>query len=199
MSRKVSTKRLSSGKYVDLANLTVDDIDIKDISRSLNYIYRFTGHFKDKEPLTVAQHLRLAAYLSRIVFPNDKVTEFDVVLHDMPEAYTGDIATPLKYLFGGEFKEYEHGVEKVVYDKLWTISTSFTHEIYEQRKICDLLALDIERRNIWSSANGKEQWPTIPLEGIFSVKEKKEIFDKIQKDRFVDIEDMYNQILKENQ
>jgi hypothetical protein len=197
MARKVTTKRLSSGKYVDLQNLTVEDVDIKDISQSLNYIYRFTGHYKSKPPLTVAQHTRLAVYLSTIVFPNDLTVKFDVLLHDFPEYITGDIATPLKYIFGPQFKDYEHGIEKIVYEALWKIDTPFTHEIYEQRKICDLLALDIERRNIWADPSGKEQWPEIPMESLFSVKEKKEVFDKIQNDRFVDIEKMYKDILKE--
>jgi hypothetical protein len=143
MARKVTTKRLSSGKYVDLQNLTVEDVDIKDISQSLNYIYRFTGHYKSKPPLTVAQHTRLAVYLSTIVFPNDLTVKFDVLLHDFPEYITGDIATPLKYIFGPQFKDYEHGIEKIVYEALWKIDTPFTHEIYEQRKICDLLALNV--------------------------------------------------------
>lgn len=197
MSRAVTTKRLSSGKYVNLAKLGVHDIDIKDISQSLNYIYRFTGHFKDKEPLTVAQHTRLAVHLSKIVFPNDKTVELDVTLHDFAEAYTGDIATPLKYIFGPDFKTFEQNVEEIIYKKLWVGDIPFSHEIYEQRKICDLLALDIERRNIWASQLGKEQWPPIPFEGLFSVKEKQNIFDTIQKDRFVDIEAMYLKIKKE--
>lgn len=197
MKRIASSKRLSTGKYVDLSNLSVDDINIKDISRSLNYIYRFTGHWKDKEPLTVAQHTRLAVHLSRIIFPNDKVVELDVTIHDFPEAYTGDIATPLKKLFGTQFKDYEYEIEKVVYDKFWVADVEHSKEIYESRKICDLLALDIERRNIWSSPQGKDHWPDIPMEGIFSSKEKKELFDMIQKDRFVDLEGMYTRIAME--
>lgn len=191
----ITTKRLSSGRYVDLGNLKTEDINIKDINTSLNYIYRFTGHSKDKEPLTVAQHTQLAVFLSRRLFPDDLVTEFDVTIHDFPEAYTGDIATPLKQLFGKEYKQYEEDIEAVVYAKLWTPVTAFNHEIYEKRKVCDLLALDIERRNIWNSNYGKNEWPEIPFEGIFSSKEKKELFDTIQKNRFVDLESMYNRIV----
>lgn len=190
----ITTKRLSSGKYVDLGNLKVEDINIKDINTSLNYIYRFTGHSKDKEPLTVAQHTQLAVFLSRKLFPDDLITEFDVTIHDFPEAYTGDIATPLKQLFGKEYKQYEEDIEAVVYAKLWTPVTAFTHEIYEKRKVCDLLALDIERRNIWSSNQGKSEWPDIQFEGMFSSKEKRELFDNIQQDRFVNLENMYNDI-----
>lgn len=190
----VATKRLSSGVYVDLANLTPDDIDIKDINTSLNYIYRFTGHFKDKEPLTVAQHTKLAVQVARIIFPDDLVIEFDVTIHDFAESYTGDIATPLKKLFGSQFKDYEKQIEEVVYEKLWTIEQPFSKEIYERRKICDLLALDIERRNIWSSPVGKAQWPEIPMERVFSTKEKNKMFDEIQSERFVDLEQMYNEI-----
>ena len=196
MKRTASSKRLSLGKYVNLSELTKDDIDIADISRSLNYIYRFTGHWKDKEPLTVAQHTRLAVHLSGILFPDDALIKLDVTIHDFAEAYTGDVATPLKKLFGIGFKDYEKAIEDVVYEKLWVASSPHTKEIYEARKICDLLALDIERRNLWSSQTGKDNWPDIPHEGLFSVKEKKDIFDTIAKERYVDIEAMYYDAIK---
>jgi len=198
MTRNVHTKRLSSGKYIDLGNLTTDDIDLNDINRALNYIYRFTGHFKDKEPLTVAQHLKLSDRIRSMIYPDDYVLELDVKIHDFPEAYTGDIATPLKYLFGPQFKDYEHGVERVVYDKLWVINTPFTYEIYENRKVCDLLALDIERRNIWADQKGKDQWPAIPLPTLFSQKERKELFDWAQSERHVNLIRMYDEAIEKN-
>lgn len=194
MSRNLHTKRLSSGKYVDLSNLSKDDIDIDDIARALNYIYRFTGHWKDNEPLTVAQHTKLVIHLSKILFPGDVLVEFDCVLHDFAEAYTGDIATPLKKLFGPQFKEYENTVEDTIYEALWVGSVPHSKDLYENRKICDLLALDIERRSIWIDPKGKDHWPNIPMDSILTVKEKKALYLWAKEQRIIDITSMYNDV-----
>lgn len=196
MTHIVSTKRLSSGKYIDLAKLKTWDINIDDINRSLNYIYRFTGHFKDSEPLTVAQHTKLVVHIGKMIFPNDQLVELDCTIHDFPEAYTGDIATPLKKLFGTQFKDYEAEIEDTVYAKLYTpiAKVELTKEVYEQRKVCDLLALDIERRSIWLDPKGKDHWPDIPMEGIMSVKEKQKLYNWAREERMVDLVKMYNDI-----
>lgn len=201
MSRNLATKRLSSGKYVDLSSLSVDDIDINDISKALNYIYRFTGHWKDNEPLTVAQHTKLVAHLSKIIFPGDLAVELDCTMHDFAEAYTGDIATPLKRIFGPQFKEYEDKVEDTIYEKLWVGPVPHSKEIYESRKVCDLLALDIERRAIWKDVRGKENWPNIPMDTLMTAKEKAQLYNWAKESQ-VDIVDMYTvittKIKKEN-
>ena len=191
-------KRVSSGVYLDLANLSPLDISLVDINTSLNYLYRFTGHYKDKAPLTVAQHLKLAHRLAETLFPDDYVVQFDTAIHDFPESYTGDIATPLKKLFGEGYKAYEDNVEHTVYSALWCIWPKFTREVYDQRKICDLLALDIERRSMWRDQQGKDHWPNIPMEGIFSVKEKQKIFDEIQSERLIDLIDLYDWMVEKN-
>lgn len=187
-------KRVSSGKYVDLSNLAVEDIDLGDINNSLNFLYRFTGHFKDVEPLTVAQHTWLVMDICRHLFPGDKATEFDCLLHDMPEAYYGDIATPLKRLFGDAYKNYTSSVDKVVYEKLWKLEEPFSDDIKEKRKVCDLLSLDIERRTMWSSPRGKDLWPEVPqgLEG-FTQEKKRQWFMKAKERQKIDLVKLYEQ------
>lgn len=201
MTHIVSTKRLSSGKYVDLSNLSIDDVDINDISRSLNYIYRFTGHWKDNEPLTVAEHTLLVIEICTKLFPEDLETRLDCVIHDFAESYTGDVATPLKRLFGQAFKDYEGAIEDIIYAKFYTpvIGHDLTKETYEKRKICDLLALDIERRAMWADQKGKHHWPEIPMEATFKKDEKNSIYRSI-KDRSsftngVDIKLMYDVVV----
>lgn len=187
-------KRVSSGRYLDLANLSPDDIDLSDINNSLNYLYRFTGHFKDKPPLTVAQHTKLCILLAQELFPEEREVHFDCLLHDMPEAYYGDIATPLKRLFGDAYKEYTNRVDNAVYSKLWKLETPFNEEIYHKRKICDLMALDIERRAMWNDQRGKNLWPSIPNEKFLSQKEKLELFEEVQSVRLVDLKDIYERL-----
>lgn len=197
MPEYVATKRVSSGKYVDLNALTESDIDVKDIDKALNHIYRFTGHYKDKEPLTVAQHTRLVLELCDRIFPNELDVKLDCIIHDWAEAYTGDIATPLKRLFGKQFNDYEQKIEEAIYRKYWYHSTPFDEEIKHKRKVCDLLSLDIERRSMWNSQLGKAHWPSIPMESILPLKEKSALFDKVQSDRWYSIEDTYNEAKQE--
>lgn len=204
MTHIVSTKRLSSGKYVDLAQLNKHDVDIDDINRSLNYIYRFTGHWKDNPPLTVAQHTKLVHRLAIELFPDDLETELDCVVHDFPETFTGDIATPLKKLFGSQFKDYEGKIEDTVYAKLYdpVVGHKLTKEVYQQRKICDLLALDIERRAIWLDQTGKAHWPDIPKESFATMKEKRTYYEWAIATRDVNLRELYygvvNKIYAEN-
>lgn len=190
-------KRISSGKYIDLGNFTVDDVDLSDINDSLNYLYRFTGHHKDRPPLTVAQHTKLTMQIAVYFFPDEKEVEFDCLLHDMPEAYYGDIATPLKKLFGEAYKDYTSSIDSSVYGKLWKIPVEFSEEIYNKRKICDLISLDIERRSMWVSQYGKDKWPTIPKESFMTIKEKQTLFDEIQSTRFVNLTKEYERLINE--
>jgi len=185
------TKRVSSGRYIDLANLKPKDVDIQDIDKSLNLIYRFTGHYKNRKPLTVAQHTLLTTIICDEVFPDEPNVYHDCTIHDFPETYTGDIATPLKRIFGPTFKTYEEEIEDAVYAKLWAGSVPFSEEIKYKRKVCDLLALDIERRAMWDDQRGKELWPAVPKH-TWSVSEKIEMFETIQDAGDVDLVKLYN-------
>lgn len=198
MQNLTAPKRVSSGKYLDLAALTKDDIELSDINHSLNLIYRFTGHYKNKKPLTVAQHTKLVLMMATKVFPGERAVFFDCLIHDFPEAYTGDIATPLKRLFGEAYKAYEKGVEDVVYEKLWIIDEPFTEEVYQKRKVCDLLSLDIERRAMWIDQTGKSLWPNIPNEGLISLKDKQALFETVQNEGDVDLEKLYWDTVNDN-
>lgn len=191
-------KRVSSGRYVDLNALSVDDIDINDINTALNYLYRFTGHHKDVEPLTVAQHTKLTIILTEHLYPGDVALKFDCLLHDMPEAYYGDVATPLKNKFGNTYKDYVRTIDAVVYKKLWLLEESpslVDEELYKKRKICDGISLDIERRIMWKDQRGKDLWPEV--DSPFSMKENKKFYDEASSSRFFNLSDAYTQQLNE--
>lgn len=192
----ISPKRMSSGKYIDLAKLTHDDVDIEDITKSLNYIYRFTGHWKDVPPLTVAQHTLLTMRLSKIFFPDERVVEFDCLLHDMPECYYGDIATPMKRILKKEYKEFTTHVDNVVYDVLWGLTEEFTPEVESKRKLCDLMALDIERRVMWKDQRGKELWPEEP-KNSFKMSDKIAMFEDVASIKWVPLDDLYVEMIND--
>lgn len=80
-----------SGRIINLANVTSDDIDIEDIAHALHNINRFNGH--TSKPYSVLSHSLCAAAL----MPEGK--KMEGLLHDAAEAYIGDIITPIKELF----------------------------------------------------------------------------------------------------
>lgn len=184
-------KRMSSGGYIDLADFTADDVSIDDIEKSLNLIYRFTGHYKDKKPLTVAQHTLLVMKMAEMVFPDEKDVMLDCLLHDMPEAYYGDVATPWKKLLGENLKKAQDTIDEEVYKALWHLPEPFTEEVYTKRKVCDLLALDIERRNIWKSQKGKDLWPETPNVLDLKLQDKEELFDFYQGKDYVPLKELW--------
>lgn len=78
-----------TGRMIDPLNPRAEDIDIKDIAHALSNICRFTGHCE--EFYSVADHsLRVSNECPRI----DALWG---LLHDAPEAYLGDMASPTKH------------------------------------------------------------------------------------------------------
>lgn len=82
-----------TGRIVDLARPSVDVVSLVDIAHALARINRFTGH--GERGFSVAQHSILVSYLAP---PECRAWS---LLHDSPEAYTGDISAPLKALLAG--------------------------------------------------------------------------------------------------
>lgn len=186
-------KRVSSGRYIDLANLSHEDIDIQDISTSLNQIVRFTGHYKDRPPLTVAQHTLLCVKVCEKLFPNEKKIKRAVIIHDFPEAYYGDVITQIKRGLGDSFENLVRPIDEIVLNKYWPYpDIGFdSEEIKRPVKICDYISLDIERRSMWESQYGKDKWPTIPTFDM-TVNMKQNLFDVVQKQEYVDLEKLLN-------
>jgi hypothetical protein len=82
-----TTMQTYTGKLIDLANFSEEDVRLPDISHALSLISRFTGH--SKCPYSVAQH---SVMVSRLTLPENALWG---LLHDASEAYLGDVATPL--------------------------------------------------------------------------------------------------------
>lgn len=106
-------KSMASGRIVDLSNPTEHDIDFRDVAEALAKLCRFTG--ATNAHYSVAQHSVLVA---QICPPHLSAY---ALLHDAHEAYTGDIATPMKRLINYE-------AEKRVIE---TIEARFDAAIYK--------------------------------------------------------------------
>ncbi len=193
-------KRMSSGRYIDLAKLRFDDVDLKDIDTALNYTYRFGGHHKDRPPLTVAQHTLLCVRLAEDLYQDhpdlDRIL-VATVMHDFGEAYYGDITTGLKLLLGQEFKDLMSHIDRYINLKLWPYPESEPASyIKDAVKVVDLLSLDIERRSMWNSQLGKDKWPPVPKVVGLPLDSKVKVFGDIALQGYVSMVDLYNKVLE---
>jgi len=111
-SKKSSGIFTFSGNIIDPLNPRPEDIDIRDIAGSLCKMTRFTGHTKDFEVYSVAQHSVLASEYCEM-YPAEGL------LHDAAEAYLADLARPIKAYKGlGEaYKEVEAPLEMAIAEK----------------------------------------------------------------------------------
>ena len=180
-------KRLSSGKYVDIGNLQDDDVAIEDVDASLNHIYRFTGHHKDNKPLTVAQHSLLCCYLGQMLEPDEYELHLALFTHDFAESIIGDVATPVKRAMGQSWLDFAVPIERIFEKKFF--GRLVDKEMHDRVKLYDAMALDIERRVMWSSQYGKDKWPMVPL-NYGTMEDKRIIFNQVS-DFEVDISNMW--------
>lgn len=85
--------------------------DINVIAKALSHINRYTGHVGT---YSVAQHCVLVA-------SNIDTMNLSALLHDAPEAYIGDVASPLKSMLP-EYKKIEQFYHDVI-DKYYGVTT----------------------------------------------------------------------------
>ena len=123
-----------SGIAFDLLNPKPEMILIEDIVHSLSLINRFNG--AAKFPYSVAQH---SLYVAGLLPPELKLQG---LLHDAPEAYVGDMVSPLKKIMT-EYKEVEAGIAGVVAE-VFGLSRPAPPEV----KKADLAVLSAEREQV---------------------------------------------------
>ncbi len=90
-----------TGKQFLYDEVTPDVIDIRDIAHSLSQLCRYTGH--TNLFYSVAQHSLLVSEK----MPGGPAAKLVGLLHDAAEAYTGDLASPLKKWMRNQEKEWE--------------------------------------------------------------------------------------------
>jgi hypothetical protein len=88
----------------------VDEVDIRDIGHHLSMVNRYTGG--SPFPVSVAQH---SVWVSEQF--NDLDMQLAGLLHDAPEAYINDLASPVKHnpkLLA--YRETDDAISKVVFE-----------------------------------------------------------------------------------
>ena len=129
-----------SGIAFDLLNPQPEMILLEDIIHSLSLINRFNG--AAKFPYSVAQHSLYVAGL----LPDE--LKLHGLLHDAPEAYVGDMVSPLKKIMS-QYKEVEANISRVVAN-VFGLSYPAPAEV----KKADLAVLSAEREQVLNPSYG---------------------------------------------
>lgn len=156
----IDTKiRISKNELVDLGNFKPEDVDLESISRSLNNIKRFTGHYAFSRPLSVAQHTYLCTMIADRLYRKDYGVKLMCIIHDFPEAYYGDLSSPLKRFLGDVYREKIKEIDRTVYETLWKhaeyrepnwVDTDY-NDYKDQCKMCDHISLRIEQNMLFGT------------------------------------------------
>jgi 5'-deoxynucleotidase YfbR-like HD superfamily hydrolase len=124
-------------------------------------IVRFTGHAM--RPYSVAEHQLLCARIA-CAAGETALVQLLCLTHDLHEAYTGDIATPIKQILGPAWEQFEHDQAQRVRRHLGLATAFTTHRA--QVKLYDLIALATERRDLlrWENYTS-DPWPILDTPG----------------------------------
>lgn len=128
-----------------------EDVCIEDIAHALSLKCRYTGHCRYF--YSVAQHSLYVAKLVDKVGPHQFT--LTALLHDAAEAYTADIARPVKK-FITQFAEIEARLEAVIAERFGLIFP-FPPSVKE----ADNMMLAIERRDLMP--NPPRPWKTFGI------------------------------------
>lgn len=125
-----------TGIKFNLTSPTADMIDIVDIAHALSQQCRFTGH--TKHFFSVAEHCINCAAQA-----DDPQHAMALLLHDAPEAYIGDVNSPLKALIADLYRPIDERVATVIYEKF---GADRSPEMRARIRVVDLRMLETERR-----------------------------------------------------
>ena len=141
---------LPSGAHFSLIDPDPAQIDIKDIASTLAKMCRFgarCGRF-----YSVAEHSFRCAFVGHMDgLP--KEARFALLMHDAAEAYTGDVASPLKRMIGELYGPIEARVAAAVSRRFEIDFDKWTDEIHEIDKAVVLA----ERKALYPDY--PEKWP----------------------------------------
>lgn len=127
-----------TGRAVDLVRPRPEDICLEDIAHALAHQCRYTGHAK--RFFSVAEHSVLCA--DQIYHETGiRSLAWSGLMHDAHEAYTGDVASPIKACLGDAWRSFESRLERAVSARYGVFQT---HET----RLADLRALHTEREQV---------------------------------------------------
>lgn len=191
----IDTKiRISKNALVDLSDFGPEDVDLFSISRSLNNLKRFCGHYAYSPPLTVAQHTYLTMWIADKLYPNELGPRLMCLLHDMPEAYYGDLSSPLKRFLGDLYREKIKEIDRTVYQTLWnhvmygneTVHHTNYSDFEVECKRCDHMSLRIEQNMLFGTTPPEDY-----VQEFMQKYDTKAMFNKVLNYENVDLKYIY--------
>ena len=164
MSQIIDMPAIFAGdRYVYFDRLDEPDAfpGIELTAHALGQVNRFGGH--TKRLYSVAEHSLLVTALAVKKYGDDldgqEITELALacLMHDVHEAFIGDVPTPVKEILGDAWYALESRIERAVRAHFGVQVASETWR--EQVKQCDLIALATERAYLMPQAEG--EWPAL--------------------------------------
>jgi 5'-deoxynucleotidase YfbR-like HD superfamily hydrolase len=160
-----------SGKAFDLAETTIESINIVDIAHSLSMQCRFNGHVR--EFYSVAEHsVRVSVAVEHAAAGQHDSIELALwgLMHDASEAYVGDLVLPLKSALrcsasGQHASEYDRHEKRVQQ----MICAKFGLPLVEPEivKRMDKVLLLTEKRDLLGS--GEREWNDLGIAPLRNV------------------------------
>ncbi len=136
-------------------------ITIEEIAHALAQINRLNGHAC--RPYSVAEHSMLVSDIARAEGASP-VQRLAALLHDAHDAYTGDVASPIKWALGQAWADFEHAQEAAVHTALGVRSAMVAHRTSIKR--WDLIALATERECLLPYEGATSTpWPILDTPG----------------------------------
>jgi 5'-deoxynucleotidase YfbR-like HD superfamily hydrolase len=126
--------RTYTGKYIDVFDMNIEDIDIIDIAHSLSLSSRWNGH--TKEHYSIAEHSIWMANNA-----NTLEEKMECLIHDATEAYIVDVPSPIKRRLP-QYIEVEEKLNKIICEK-FNIKYPFSKKLKE----LDRKSLEFEWNN----------------------------------------------------
>lgn len=134
---------------------------IEEIAHALAQINRFTGH--TKRPYSVAEHSLLVWSIAANEGASP-MAQLAALLHDAHEAFTGDVASPVKWAIGEPWEVLEQSQAIGVHSALGVRSAMVAHHASVKR--WDLIALATERRDLTRyDPDTNMSWPILDTPG----------------------------------
>lgn len=137
-----------TGRKFDYVNPTVEMVHVQDVAHAGANICRFNGH--TRKFFSINQHMVEAAHLSWQKTADQalevrKLMALCCLLHDAHEPYIGDWPSPLKMVFGEQFRAIERPVLHVV-ERAFNITQAMrTHREHVKQVDMELLWSDAIR------------------------------------------------------
>lgn len=137
-----------SGERVAAPMLTVSQVKLPDIARSLAMQCRYLGHIS--KFYSVAEHSILVARMAQAAKESPETVRA-ALFHDAHEAYTGDFPSPFKEIVLG-LRDFERDVEGVVHAALDLPMPD--HPLWDRVKKYDTRALHFEAARLLKAEPG---------------------------------------------